>query len=208
MYFPKLTRRNETDYHVPGTANFYANYQEYREKVSEDCQHRCVYCDITSDENGGEGMQLDHFRPQNYFFALKSHPHNLYLACAKCNRLKTNDWPCGKNIGDPSFVGAIGYIDRFEHDPMQYLFVNDDGGIVQIDGPINYMIRKLSLNRLSRTQIRRRRIINKRKEVLSVNITKLMEKLLSDMREDRCEKSIYVEKLGEILALKRSLDSL
>lgn len=205
MFFPNLTRRKESDYHHTG-GKFYADYTQNYEKISKDCLHRCIYCDILTEEMGGEGMQLDHFRPQKYFSDLKAHPCNLCLACPKCNRLKSDDWPCEKYKDSPSFVGGLGYLDPFNIDRSKYLRVDNDGQIKPKDGPVKYMIEKMFLNRQSRTQIRRRRLLAKKKEQLSASITKLMEQLLQDTKVVGSQSKDFSQRLEHILLLKRMLD--
>jgi hypothetical protein len=162
MFFPKLTRRKEEDYYS-NRNYFYADYRENYTKIAEDCLNRCVYCDITILEYGGDEMHLDHFRPQEHFSELSTHPYNLYLSCPKCNGLKSSDWPCPKKNTSPTFIGRVGYIDRFSHDAALYLKVDSDGLIIPIAGPAAYMIKKMHLNRVSRLNVRRKRIIEEKK---------------------------------------------
>lgn len=152
-------------------------------------------------------MHLDHFRPQFHFSDLETHPYNLYLACPKCNQLKSDDWPCSKVLNGPSFIGGVGYLDPFEHDPADYLEVDDEGQIIQKGGPVKYMIEKMLLNRQSRTQIRRRRLLLIKKEKISLSITNLMINLLQDMQAAGDENNnAFTKRLEHILSLKRRLD--
>ncbi len=176
MFFKLLKRRPEAAYHN-NRGTFYADYRQNYNKISEDCDYKCVYCDITIEESGGDEMHLDHFRPQEHFENLSTHPYNLYLSCPKCNILKTSDWPASKLETGPTFIGSVGYIDRFQHDCTQYLRVESTGHIAAISGPIEYMIRKMHLNRPSRVNIRRKRIIEHRKTLLLHGILKLTNKL-------------------------------
>lgn len=176
MYFPKLTRSPEVAYHS-NRNGFYANYRDNYVVVAKDCDHRCVYCDITVEEYGGDELQLDHFRPQEHFIDLSNHPYNLYLACPKCNILKTSDWPTTRVAGAPSFIGRIGYIDRFLHSAEDYLEVDQNGLIVSRGGPIEYMIKKMHLNRPSRANVRKKRMIAHKKTQLLEKILLLMKKL-------------------------------
>ncbi|WP_368994912.1 HNH endonuclease [Pseudomonas protegens] len=180
MFFNKLTRHPEKDYHS-NRGTFYADYRDNYSKISLDCEHKCVYCDISSEEYGGDEMHLDHFRPQEHFKDLATHPYNLYLSCPKCNILKTSDWPAPKKPKGPTFIGSIGYIDRFEHDCATFLKVDNDGYIVPISGPVKYMIVKMHLNRPSRVNVRRRRIIEHRKTMILAGILRLTEKLNSSV---------------------------
>ncbi|WP_194165841.1 HNH endonuclease [Shewanella sp. YLB-07] len=198
MFFPELKRRNEKDY-LNNLAQFYADYRQNYSKVSEDCKHRCVYCDITVNECGGDEMQLDHFRPQKHFKNLDTHPYNLYLSCPKCNVLKTSDWPCSKNTDDaPSFIGGVGYLDRFEHKADNFLRVEEDGTIVHLAGPVNYMIKKMKLNRASRVNIRRRRKIESKKTKLLEGIERLTNKLIEDCSQSKINGKELSLRLTEI----------
>lgn len=176
MFFIKLTRHPEADYHS-SRGEFYADYRKNYSKVALDCGQKCVYCDISVEEYGGDEMHLDHFRPQEYFTSLSTHPYNLYLSCPKCNILKTSDWPTPKTPAGPTFVGRVGYIDRFQHDCAEFLYVDRDGQIVPISGPIKYMIDKMHLNRPSRVNVRRKRIIEHRKTMILSGIQQLTAKL-------------------------------
>lgn len=177
MFFPKLTRRDE-GFYFNNRKKFYANYSDNYVKIAEDCKQRCVYCDITIEEAGGDEMHLDHFRPQEHFSDLSIHPFNLYLSCPKCNGLKTSDWPCSKEPGAPSFVGRIGYLDRFSHDAEAFMEVDANGRIIALAGPVEYMIKKMHLNRSSRVNVRRKRQIEYRKTRLLQGILQLTQKLV------------------------------
>lgn len=192
MFFPKLLRRKVEDYFSNRDA-FYADYRYNYVKIAEDCQHRCVYCDITVDEYGGDEMHLDHFRPQEHFEKLSTHPYNLYLSCPKCNGLKTSDWPCSKEEGALTFVGRVGYLDRFEHDVDAYLKVGEDGRIAAIAGPVEYMIKKMHLNRTSRVNIRRKRYIEHRKTRILEGILRLTKSL----QAAETQRTLTVEQVAE-----------
>lgn len=179
MFFPKLSRKAAQHYHNRNGV-FYANYRDNYKKIAEDCEHRCVYCDITIDEQGGDEMHLDHFRPQEHFTNLSQNPFNLHLACPKCNILKSSDWPCTKTTGAPSFIGARGYLDRFAHDVFNYLHVDNTGHLIAIGGPVKYMIGMLQLNRPARVNTRRKRILDARRASLLNGIARLTAKLESD----------------------------
>jgi hypothetical protein len=208
MYFPELTRSDEDVYHNQNKT-FYANYQNNYAQVSEDCQNRCVYCDITVDECGGDKMQLDHFRPQEHFSQLDTHPHNLYLSCPKCNRLKTSDWPCCKiNKDAPSFIGKIGYLNRFTHNAQNYLKVEDDGRITQLAGPVEYMINKMRLNRSSRVNIRRKRRLEFKKTQILEAIELISSKLMEDSKKGLITQLEMIEKIKlirELSSLSQSI---
>lgn len=207
MFFPKLTRSPMSDY-FSSRGGTYADYRRNKVQVSLDCKGRCVYCDILLEEIGGEGMHLDHFRPIAHFPKLETDPYNLMLACPKCNVLKSDDWPCDKNKNKPSFEGSIGYLDPFENGYAGYLEVNTDGEIVGVTGPIDYMIDKMLLNRLSRVQIRRRRVLQNKKAKLSGKITELMADLLTDMENNAVTMSQATSRLKELQEYSNGLQSM
>lgn len=168
FYYPKLARQDIAVYYKEGK-EFYATYNSEKNyiNVSKDCLFRCVYCDAHVNECGGERFSLDHFRPTNIFSnkfngVLNFHPFNLYLSCQKCNVLKTNDWKgCVDTIDGVAHASGLGYIDRFSDDITKYIAVDETGAVVSInsDGPGEYMVRRLLLNRTNRIYIRKRRVV-------------------------------------------------
>lgn len=206
MFFPQLTRRAVEQYYN-SNQRFYADYKRNKSKIEEDCKNRCVYCDILTAEMGGEGMQLDHFRPQAHFPDLKNDPLNLVLSCPKCNVLKSDDWPAGRDVNS-TFLRGLGYIDYFSHTVSDYLSVGNDGRIVSLKAPSDYMIKKMQLNRLSRVYVRRSRVISKSKDRLSKVITEELERLHKQMIEKKLDPASATKRLGDILNLKQKLDSL
>jgi hypothetical protein len=53
-----------------------------------------VYCAIPEGRFGGiRNFHIEHFRPKAKFPKLENIIANLYLACAICNVLKSDDWP-------------------------------------------------------------------------------------------------------------------
>lgn len=192
LYFPSLTRQAEASYYC-ATGEFYAasNYQSNYNMVARDCKYRCVYCDATEKECGGERFSLDHFRPRIIFEAkfngvLVRHPYNLHLSCQKCNVLKSKDWQgCKVEIDGPTYLDGKGYIDRFEQDISDFIEV-DNGGRIHCkqlaqkhNSPEDYMIKRLHLNRPTRVYLRQKRYV----EQLVSDIESLFSQCSKEIRE-------------------------
>lgn len=161
VFFPRLNRRATYIGNGPGRAN---RYDAYRAEIEEDCKMSCVYCDISLEELGGEGLQLDHFRPENHFPALVNEPLNLLAACPKCNRLKWDHWPCHKkDASKPSYNKVEGFVDPFLENRQDFFSVRSDGELNSVKPPAKYMINLMKLNRTARSQVRRKRMIEEDK---------------------------------------------
>ncbi|EIJ0973746.1 hypothetical protein ACOW8K_000508 [Vibrio parahaemolyticus] len=175
LFFPSIKRRPIYQYYSSRGEFFAAsNYQSNYATVADDCKHRCVYCDVTESECGGERFSLDHFRPKDIFInkfngILVKHPYNLYLSCQKCNVLKSKDWQgCVTTINGYTYKSGKGYIDRFREDINKYIKVSSNGRIYPKDlssttmkNPAKYMIERLLLNRPNRVYARQKRIVTK-----------------------------------------------
>ena len=133
-----------------------------------------------------EGFHLDHFRPQHRFPEIRNSPFNLVLACPACNTSKSKDWPDDE-------ISEIGYIDPFENDRRDYFIVEGTGELRAARIEAEYSIEALKLNRLTRVQLRRRRIISAREKELyervlsrvqggiSQDDAKMIREILSDL---------------------------
>ncbi|MGZ8250896.1 MAG: HNH endonuclease signature motif containing protein [Methylophilaceae bacterium] len=154
-FFPAL---NRSKYTTKQDGSWYV-YSYYKAEITNDCLERCVYCDAHIQEIGHEGFQLDHFRPQDLFPLLANIPGNLVIGCQKCNRWKSSHWPVDINSGD-SYLGNIGFLDAFSHNRLDFFHVEDDGILTPLQGPSEYMIKLLNLNRPSRVIVRRNRILS------------------------------------------------
>ena len=189
MFFPALTRR--ADYRSPySRGDFYADYKEYADEISEDCQHRCVYCDATMSENmGGDNMQLDHFRPQKLFPELCCDPNNLVLSCPACNRLKSDHWPADKSSGR-SYSGIEGFIDPFSENRLMFFELVETGTILAKKDPAGYIIKLLCMDRPARRTLRKRRILRDEARTL-----------LATARENMMQKKTKYE-AGEISSIE------
>lgn len=172
MYYPDIKRRNNYKRNKYGV--FYSDYKKYYDEIAEDCLFRCVYCDILIKENGGEGMHLDHFRPQAIFPGLSSSPFNLVLACAKCNQLKS-DWWIEPSQGEEEQY--CGFVDHFEISREDYFTVSNDGEIVPKKLSAKYMVDLMHLNRSSRCSIRKMRAIKS----FSFDLLKKVEEELASL---------------------------
>lgn len=211
LYFPDLNRQLVTQYYKNGSTEFYATYncKHNYNNIALDCQYRCVYCDVHVDECGGEKFSLDHFRPQNIFGekfdgVLNTHPFNLHLSCQKCNVLKSDDWKgCVQTQNGETYLLKKGYIDRFQVDASDYFDVNEMGQIVSIndEGPGDYMIKRLLLNRTNRVHIRKLREVNLKidtiKELLAARQNEVMANWNSNVISDQQAK----EKMGHLTSL-------
>lgn len=148
-HFPRLQRREHYSSQT--------RYSGYRREIREDCQERCVYCDMHENTNGGlKGMQIDHFKPKKHFPDLQNNPCNLVWSCGPCNRLKGQGWP------PIDFPGEIdekrAYLDPFDVDRNEFFeVIPEDGSLVARQDPASYMIERLQLNRDLLRFMRRKR---------------------------------------------------
>lgn len=215
IFYPPLTRKNIEHYYHRG-GGFYSNYLENYSKIAEDCLHRCVYCDATEKECGGDNFSLDHFRPKQVFInlfngILITHPHNLYLSCQKCNVLKSNDWKGSTVIIDgPSYINKEGYIDRFKDNIADFMDVRQSGEIISVnnDGPADYMIKKMLLNRTNRVYLRRKRIIDLKIKELNNIITGRMEDLILHFNTESVDCKKLKKEIESLIQIKKEFDSL
>lgn len=207
LFYPIITRR--TQYSVKPDGTYYKTYSYYHTEISEDCHHRCVYCDITELEMGGEGMVLDHFRPYKYFEELVNDPNNLVLSCPKCNGLKSSHWPAG-NTSASTHNGVSGFIDPFIDSMRNYFSVQTDGLITSLKPPAKYIERKLSLNRKTRVDVRHWRILRQTaKDVLEASLIEFETK--SEQWQDETitneEFQAVCQKHGELLRAYLALNN-
>jgi len=148
LYFPKLIRRR--------AYSVFSSYREYKLEIREDCQGRCVYCDLHENELGGmEHMTLDHFRPRSLYTKLEHEPTNLVWSCRICNERKGNVWPA---IGTKhTFVIHGGFVDPFMEDLHEYFDVTKEGALIARKHPAKFMIRQMKLNRAGARASRKKR---------------------------------------------------
>lgn len=159
-FLPKLARRTA----YIGERGVYG-YGTYKKEICEDCQHRCVYCDLHANSLGGYGaMELDHFRPKSkkLFPHLKEDPLNLLLSCRSCNGKKRDDWPAGTKTNDTHVNGA-GYVDPFD-DRQVYFEVGPDGCLLAKQPPARYVIDQLALNRPLAVSVRNKLLVLRKLE--------------------------------------------
>lgn len=70
------------------------SWSDWKEAIADYCESRCVYCAIHEGRFGGlRNFHVEHFRPKARFPEFENEIANLYLACAICNVLKSDDWP-------------------------------------------------------------------------------------------------------------------
>ena len=70
-------------------------WHDWKQHIANDCTGQCIYCAISEARFGGiRNFHVEHFRPKIRFPKLENTIGNLYLACAICNVLKSDDWPC------------------------------------------------------------------------------------------------------------------
>ena len=92
------------------------SYTDWKDEIAAACGRQCVYCAISEARYGGiDNFHVEHFRPKSLFPKYTLTITNLYLACAICNRFKSNDWPA-EPVDDHSVVaypdpGAADYND-------------------------------------------------------------------------------------------------
>lgn len=205
LFFPPLKRRNT--YKGKGDGNK-SSYSDYRAEIEEDCKNRCVYCDVSLEEHGYEGMAIDHFRPEAHFPNLSNNPNNLVLACPKCNRSKWHHWPCEKKDNMPSYNENVGFIDPFTEDRRKFFSVRVDGALESIKSPAPYMLKILNLNRKARIQVRRRRIIQNEVQLLIHACSNCIQRVLNSARKGELAAKEAMQELEKLQSTHTKLQNL
>ncbi|MFB9080228.1 HNH endonuclease [Flavobacterium procerum] len=120
-------------------------YQECKEDLSREAEHRCIYCCIHESRFGGiRNFHVEHYKPKSKYDKLKNTYSNLFYSCSICNCFKGNDWP-----NDPDDV----YEKPFYPDPLivnysDYMMVDYETGFVEgLRKTTKYVVEKLYLNR-------------------------------------------------------------
>jgi len=192
LFYPELQR---SVYSKKNNGSNYA-YGHYYEEIAKDSKNRCVYCDAKVQELGGDNFQLDHFRPKEQFPDLKNEPNNLVLSCPKCNRLKSSHWPIDVSEDNRSHDRAIGFIEPFIESSADYYQIDSNGEISAKKGPANYQIKLLKLDRISRTLLRKRRILREELKTENESIHAKLIQVKNKLEEPGSISSSEKEVLG------------
>ena len=190
LFFPKIERRS--NYSTKSNGEYYRDYKHYHVEIAEDCNNRCVYCDIKENEIGFEGFVLDHFRPQVHFPDLISNPKNLVLSCPKCNILKSDHWAIDIECAE-THNGICGFLDPFIESRLYYFSIEEDGNLICIKPLAKYLEKIFLLNRYSRKKVRYLRIINHKIERIIIDISKKFDFMLSAWNEKKISDAEWKE---------------
>jgi hypothetical protein len=201
MFYPDIYRR--PSYKRKKNGDYYSSYSEYYSEILADCLERCVYCDIELTESGGEGFQLDHFKPTN---TLKDNsPSNLVISCSKCNRLKSAHWP-----NDPA-LGIDGFLDPFTLGRSSHSTIRADGTLKDESLVMGLQIKYMQLNRPARVLMRKRRLQRSRANKLNLAIKERLGLMIreNDLRMmTETEKNAELKRIHLIMDLMQKLRSL
>jgi len=203
LYFPKLKRRAKY--------SIFTSYRQYRQEIREDCQGRCVYCDVHENEIGGqEFMTLDHFRPKDKYTGLQHDPTNLLWSCTICNSSKANCWPAYGST--KTHVKRRGFVDPFSEDLHGYFDVAADGSLIALKHPSTFMINRLKLNRTGAKRVRAKRRVTYEERELRIaylvraltHVDNLLDRC-SDLPEDfEADLQAHREELCRLLELAQA----
>ncbi len=119
-------------------------YPDWKDAIAAKCRRQCVYCSINDGEYGGiDNFHVEHFRPKFIFQDLINEVDNLFIACAICNRFKSDDWP-----GDPHPRGLTAtFLDPSVVDYHKHMDVSQRGTLRGKSVAGGFMIERLFLNR-------------------------------------------------------------
>lgn len=134
-----------------------SHYSDYIEDLRRDFYNSCAYCTVMEREAGGVGLTIDHYIPRSVP-AGKCLAHsyaNLILACADCNRFKSDYYP-----NDTQRERGLFVIRPDEMVPNDHLEIDDDDlPMLQGKTPTGeFNIEKLDLNRPGLKKLRRNRL--------------------------------------------------
>jgi hypothetical protein len=181
-------------------------YSDWKTGIANDCFQQCVYCAISESAYGGiDNFHIDHLKPRSRFEDLEHIITNLFLACAICNRFKSDDWP-GEHSADhsqPSYPDPSGY----DYNDLFTIDLNTYAVSGQFPAT-TYLTEKLYLNRPQLLIERRSSFLNERLIKLEESMRGLLE-LLTDV--DLPETNELLKRLlagmVQLLQLKREADT-
>lgn len=120
-------------------------WHQWKQAIADHCNGRCVYCAIPESRFGGiRNFHIEHFRPKVRFPKFENNIKNLYLACAICNVLKSDDWPA-EPVADHSLAS---YPDPFLTDYNTLFVISETThkvGSPTVAG--KYLVERVLLNR-------------------------------------------------------------
>lgn len=120
-------------------------YPDWKAAIAKNCRHQCVYCTISEGEYGGiDNFHVEHFRPKSVFKKLENDIDNLFVACAVCNRFKSDEWP-----GEPHKKGATAtFLSPAKTDYHQHMEMAGGGYFLKGKSVAGtYMVEQMYLNR-------------------------------------------------------------
>lgn len=177
----------------------WANYltPKCKEYLRNDFSHECAYCKLQEQEVGIAGQyifEIDHFKPQRLKLPDVHQYHNLYYACSKCNKEKSDIWdeklldPCVDDIfsGDNPAI-----IEGTQENQYKYTAQNDRG---------EFYINTFKLNSRAQIRIRKARE-NHQKNIYTINT--LIDEIL--MKSQNNEK---LQDLGDLVSQLNILKNL
>ena len=137
----------------------YTDHRKYVPHLRRDFTFRCAYCERTEAYlGGGEAFEVDHFHPQSKFPELRTTYENLYYACGRCNRHKSETWPSADQL-----ASGTQFADPCTGDPYAtHLKERADGSLDAITRSGEYTNDHI---RLSREEVRRWRVARKQAEL-------------------------------------------
>lgn len=175
-----------------------ANYADYREELRLDFWYSCAYCTMTEVEAMGLGFQIDHYQPKSQFPQLATTYSNLFWACQRCNRDKSDYWPTPAQLAKQLLV-----IRPDQDDPRRHLRL--DGEVLAgITTTGKFHIARLGLNRQVMRRIRSIRARMWRSEafmahgftaLLSIRLDELPQESRSELLALRKRVSVAIEEL-------------
>ena len=102
-------------------------YEDAKNLLQEDFSGICGYCGKDS-RKMYQRFQIDHFVPKSLAPDRETDYYNLVLACAKCNQIKSNQWPT-QDVRLPH-DGEKGFVDPATEEFDQHLARDESGYIV------------------------------------------------------------------------------
>jgi hypothetical protein len=167
------------------------SWPSWKAQIAHDCDRQCVYCAIPDSRYGGlDNFHVDHFRPKKKFPGLQKRITNLYLACAICNRFKSDDWPA-----DPAAdYGVAAYPDPGGCDYTSLINIDPANGVLAGKfAASTYVIERLYLNRPQLIRLRRAAALEQRLTNLENALEIACKQLCNTVDDTEAAKALLAE---------------